>query len=95
VLVHPHPPLPFSVGSDSCTLALTGKCTTDAVQVDWDLKLTSIPPMKGASLAPGRCWEMGGDMAFTIVGTFLGPSQCMHYKVRLHDGRRSSGVRDK
>lgn len=42
-----HSPLtpPFSFGSGSCTLALIVKCTTEAVQVDWHPKLSSIPPL--------------------------------------------------
>lgn len=47
------PPLPFSVGCDSCTPALTAKRTTDADQVDRDPKLRSISPLKAPVLLQG------------------------------------------
>lgn len=63
-----HSPLtpPFSFGSGSCTPALIVKCTTEAVQVDWHPKLSSIPPPEGPNLTPERYRETVRDISLTL-----------------------------
>lgn len=63
---------PFSFGSDSCTPVLIVKCTTEAVQVDWHPKLSSISPPKGPNLTPERYRETVRDISLTLGGHISG-----------------------
>lgn len=79
-----HSPPTQGARSASCSLTLIGKCTIDTVPVNWYLKLFYC------CLAQRVARRQRGQ-ASPLVGTSLGPSWLMHFKVRLHNGRWSPG----
>lgn len=74
--------------SASCSLTLIGKCTIDTVPVNWYLKLFY-------SCLARRVTRRQRGHPSPLVGTSLGPSRLMHFKVRLHNEGWSPGARGK